>query len=358
MTEITWAPVLPGWHRNWATHTNTARLLLFSYGRWYKTDSINHTAVWGSQEQDPQSAPSSVHRVPGECEMALTGMEQQVLEITAVLLYLLSFWLQPVMGPRQTSCLGLQLLCLGHCGSSICCTVSSEMPLTGLGMMLLWCYAENPSVRFNIYSHSVCVESLRKDRPGKMAFYLNIVRIRYLGMHLLPCTCPNKLPPSFIQSAELSVPLVQHCWEQGAGHCLCSPQAGTVFCSGTPWAWVSAWQFLNQGVHHWSCLKTYLLILFVLSTNEQIHWNRHPMSWSKISVLRGTEMINIFVTYISLSIFIQPDSLGSCGWNYRGEKESSSFYWTPREPARVHLYQREVQDEAKQWMQVRGAESV
>lgn len=76
-------------------------------------------------------------------------------------------------------------------------------------------------VCISIFTHTpVCVESPRKDRPGKMAFCLNRVRIRYLGRHLLPCICCNKLPPNFIQLAELSVPPVQCCLEQGAGHCL------------------------------------------------------------------------------------------------------------------------------------------
>lgn len=106
----------------------------------------------------------------------------------------------------------------------------------------------------SIFTHTpVCVESPRKDSPGRRAFCLNIVRIRYLWMYLLPCICPVSSHKLHSISRVVSSS-VQRCPERGAG-AAGSPGAGTVLCERIPQASASVGHFLNQGMHHGSCLK-------------------------------------------------------------------------------------------------------
>lgn len=53
--------------------------------------------------------------------------------------------------------------------------------------------------------------------------------------------------------------------------------------------------FWNKGLHRQSYLKACLLILFVLSANEHIHWNRHLYPEAKSWHWGKTKMTNIFV---------------------------------------------------------------
>lgn len=158
---------------------------------------------------------------------------------------------------------------------------------------------------------SVCVQFRRKHRPEKIVFCLNMVRTRYLEMPLLPCSYPDKhsCQASFNKrNCQVFQCSSSSAREQGLRTLLSArPWVGALFCSATLCAWLSAWfggLFLNGGLHHQSYLKTHFLLLFVLSTNEHIHWNRHLAPWSEILTLRKTKMTNIFVTYNSLSIFI------------------------------------------------------